>query len=109
MGPPPPEGERLKRRIKKKHVCEATGVCVCERRERGTNRLSSLSRESFIFFSFFFVCLFPLVLYMIELFPLVRPLTFGECKCLGGGRWGHQEPDTSPVMLVVMAFLLHIN
>lgn len=31
------------------------------------------------------------------------------CKCIGGGRWGHQKLYNSPVMLVVMASLLHMN
>jgi len=31
------------------------------------------------------------------------------CKCIGGGWWGHQKLYNSPVMLVVMASLLHMN
>lgn len=31
------------------------------------------------------------------------------CKCIGGGRWGHRTLFNSPVMLVVMASLLHMN
>lgn len=31
------------------------------------------------------------------------------CKCIDGGRWGHQKLYNSPVMIVVTASLLHMN
>lgn len=56
---------------------------------------------------FFF---FQVVLFFVFLFFNYFFFSFDwVCKCIGGGRWGHQKLYNSPVMLVVMASLLHMN
>lgn len=57
-------------------------------------------QEPLVVLSFFFFFFF----YNIFKFSLGWVI-----KCIGGGRWGHQKLYNSPVMLVVMAFSLHMN